>query len=476
MKNSKFKFTVITLAVVTLFSCNNLEEQAYDVEQVKVTQEDNLIERNILNLSSVDASKLAKQFSINEYAGGSRTASDVAIKDIQTVTSETGEPLMYVVNYANDKGFTVISATKNYTPVLAYSDKGYLNVNDASFRENIFMDEYKTYIESVVNLESNSLRQKYAIDWSFYEKKPAAVESRAYTDEQIQQELVNARTYYTAQGYEVHSLGAATSLIPAANNQSAEDRANGFIRDICEHTPPQYDCMDVSLLLVKRTNEQFGPYIYTTWHQETPYCTNAPYGLAGCATIAVMQFMYYYKHPANSTEPAFAWHDISYDWANSYISPTEEKFANKVRKDLNPTFRPGETIYDENCIENALENDIYKYDVERVNYSKGLTEAYMRTEQPLILYGKSTTNSKLCHYWICDGYRSNRVQYAAYIIDRDFDAYTFFSGMTDILSEYFHYNMGNLSFNGWFYQDTPIYGEDIYTVNRKIHIITPRNF
>lgn len=76
MKNLKFKFTAITLAVATLFSCNNLEEQSYDVEQVKVTQEDNLIERNILNLSSVDASKLAKQFSINEYEGGSRAASD----------------------------------------------------------------------------------------------------------------------------------------------------------------------------------------------------------------------------------------------------------------------------------------------------------------------------------------------------------------------------------------------------------------
>lgn len=44
MKNLKFKFTAITLAVATLFSCNNLEEQSYDVEQVKVTQEDNLIE------------------------------------------------------------------------------------------------------------------------------------------------------------------------------------------------------------------------------------------------------------------------------------------------------------------------------------------------------------------------------------------------------------------------------------------------
>ena len=244
MKNLKFKFTAITLAVATLFSCNNLEEQSYDVEQVKVTQEDNLIERNILNLSSVDASKLAKQFSINEYEEGSRAASDIAIKDIQTIASETGEPLMYVVNYANDKGFTVISATKNYAPVLAYSEEGYLNVNDASFTDNIFIDEYKTHIESVVGLECDSLRQKYAIDWSFYEKKSEAVNSRAYTDEQIQQELNNARTYYTNQGYEIHSLGAAPYLVQAAGGQTGEERGNGFVRDICNHTPPQYDCMD----------------------------------------------------------------------------------------------------------------------------------------------------------------------------------------------------------------------------------------
>ena len=198
-----------------------------------------MIERNILNLSSVDASKLAKQFSINEYEGGSRAASDIAIKDIQTIASETGEPLMYVVNYANDKGFTIISATKNYAPVLAYSEEGYLNVNDASFTDNIFIDEYKTHIESVVGLECDSLRQKYAIDWSLYEKTPAMIESRTYSDTEIQQKLEEARTYYRNEGYEVHSLGAAPYLVQAAGGQTGEERGNGFVRDICNHTPPQ---------------------------------------------------------------------------------------------------------------------------------------------------------------------------------------------------------------------------------------------
>ena len=467
MKTLKFHLTIGLVAATTFFSCNNSDNILNNIEQVKITQEDNLIERNIQNLSSVDALKLAKQFSINEYEGGSRTASEVVIKDIQTVASESGEPMMYVVNYANDKGFTIISATKNYTPVLAYSDKGYLNVNDASFTDNIFIDEYKTYIESVVNVESDSLRQKYAIDWSFYEKKPEAVNSRAYTDAQIQQELNNARTYYTNQGYEVHSLNAATSLIQGAGGQSGVDRANGFIRDICDHTPQQYDCMDVTLLLVKRTNDQIGPYIHTAWHQEAPYCTNAPYQIAGCATIAVMQLMYYYKHPTD-----IPWSNISDFWT-SYITEEESNFATQIRISLNPTYHSDGTVFAQGCIKNALDNIKYQYDVSDINYSKNLAESYIRNGKPLIIYGTNPSNS-LCHYWICDGYKINKVQYAAYMIDRDVREYTFFPGMTDILSEYFHYNMGTGS-NAWFYQDTPVYNGENYTSNRVIHVVTPRN-
>ena len=466
MKKLKLRFIAVTITAATFFSCSQSDQLSYDVEQVKMTQEDNLIGRNIQNLSSVDASKLAKQFSINEYEGGSRTASDVVIKDIQTVVSETGETLMYVVNYANDKGFTVISATKNYTPVLAYSDEGYLNVNDDSFTDNIFIDEYKAHIEAVVNIESDSLRQRYAIDWSFYEKKPEAVNSRTYTDSQIQQELANARTYYTNQGYEVHSLGAATSLIPASGSQSAEDRANGFINDICAHTPQEYDCMEVSLLLVKRTNDQFGQYLSTNWHQEAPYCADAENGYAGCATIAVTQLIKYYEWPANSAWAAnFSWSDIRTTWTGSVdnLSFSERYFMNSVRTQMNPTYKDDGTSITLSDMVAALRH--YGYTVTESDYNRGTAASYAKTA-PFIMTGNSDSGG---HGWVCDGYKINSVQYAAYMIDRDFDEYTFFSGMTDVLSEYFHMNIGwGTGYNTWFYQDDVNFGTSNFTNNRKI--------
>lgn len=469
MKNIKFKLTAVTIAAATFFSCNQSDELSYDAEQVKVTQEDNLIERNILNLSSVDASKLAKQFSINEYEGGSRATAEVAIKDIQTVASESGEPLLYVVNYADNKGFTVISATKNYAPVLAYSEEGYLNVNDESFTNNIFMDEYKTYIESVVNVESDSLRQRYAIDWSFYEKKPEAVNSRAYTDAQIQQELNNARTYYTNQGYEVHSLNAATSLIQGAGGQTGEERANGFINDICSWTPPQYDCMDVTLLLVKRTYDQHGPYLQTAWHQDYPYAVNTPYLTAGCMKIAVTQMMYYHKWPMN----AFDWNQIRVNWGDQFSDPTiaEIDFMDEIGTKLNQTYIAV------NQTQISLPHMIstfnhYNYEIEELAYNRKTAMEYIKSRIPLIMYGRKDNNN--VHVWVCDGYRHPKVQYAAYMIDWDFGEYTFYPGMTDDSGEYFHMNMGN-GVNMWYYQDNATYGGGSYSIDRRMYPIAPNN-
>ena len=467
MKNIYYYLMIGAVTATTFFSCNNSDELSVNEEPVNINQEDDLIARNILNISSDDAFKLAKRFYKDEYAKESRTASTVNVKDIQTVTSESGEPLMYIVNYADNKGYTIISATKNYTPVLAYSETGNMDAQNSTFLVNPFFNEYKSRIESVVNVESDSLRQRYALDWSFYETEAEIVNSRLYTNEQIQQELTNARTYYTNQGYEVHSLGAATSLIPAGNGQTAEQRANGFINDICNHTPPQYDCMDVNLLLVKRTNEEFGPFINTEWYQGAPYCGNSPNGLAGCATIAVMQMMYHYKHP-NS----IPWNYIPDNWVTNYLNQYTIDFANNIRNALNPGYKENSTSFAEGCIKSALDNNTYRYNVEEKDYDKGLVEFYMRNGKPIITYG-AKPNSSYCHYWIYDGYKSNRVQYAAYMINADFEYYTFFTGMTDIVSEYFHANIGS-GYNAWFYQDTISFGGDSFSANREIHVLTPR--
>lgn len=46
------------------------------------------------------------------------------IKEVVPINGEDGDPSMYVVNYADNKGWVIISATTDYTPILAHNDTG----------------------------------------------------------------------------------------------------------------------------------------------------------------------------------------------------------------------------------------------------------------------------------------------------------------------------------------------------------------
>lgn len=50
------------------------------------------------------------------------------IDEVLSILGVTGDTLMYAVNYKNDRGFTLVSATRNYFPVLADVDQGRYSV------------------------------------------------------------------------------------------------------------------------------------------------------------------------------------------------------------------------------------------------------------------------------------------------------------------------------------------------------------
>ncbi|MDE6928183.1 MAG: Spi family protease inhibitor [Muribaculaceae bacterium] len=43
---------------------------------------------------------------------------------LSTIYDSTGNPAIYVVNYDNNAGFVLVSATKDYHPILAYAEIG----------------------------------------------------------------------------------------------------------------------------------------------------------------------------------------------------------------------------------------------------------------------------------------------------------------------------------------------------------------
>lgn len=64
---------------------------------------------------------------VSEFFGGQRTRG--VDYDTSAITDASGNAAIYVVNYKDNQGFLLISATKRYCPVLAYADKGNFDVS-----------------------------------------------------------------------------------------------------------------------------------------------------------------------------------------------------------------------------------------------------------------------------------------------------------------------------------------------------------
>ena len=94
--------------------------------------------------------------------------------------------MMYIINYQDQKGYTIISATKKYYPVIAYSDVGSFSLqesyNDGS---SILLDEYKKIMQ-YNEIQPDSIIDKYRKKWVEFEnlktEKLSDVSTRSLSD------------------------------------------------------------------------------------------------------------------------------------------------------------------------------------------------------------------------------------------------------------------------------------------------------
>ena len=118
MTKIKLKLAVSLLAAVFLFACNdNLlkEDMNFDFDQeVSVTFDEEAL------VSLELATNVAEMFSNKETKNGVKS---FASASVETVTDKNNNPSMYVINYP-EGGWVIVGATRNYYPVLAYSDEG----------------------------------------------------------------------------------------------------------------------------------------------------------------------------------------------------------------------------------------------------------------------------------------------------------------------------------------------------------------
>lgn len=195
--------------------------------------------------------------------------------------------MVYVVNF-NEGGFCIVSATKDYYPILAYSDEGRFSVSDIdNTGVSIWIEETEDAISQEISRREEQTAIKLA--WLPYEEQPSTATTRFTYDPEIMKAM-DKRTH--------EIMLSGNRGIPLAH---AQNSLEGDLYSRLQQIASLYSCPEeymIILILNKDVVHEVGPLMNTNWKQGHPFGDKTPNGVAGCTAIAAGQIMNFHQHPA----------------------------------------------------------------------------------------------------------------------------------------------------------------------------------
>lgn len=390
---------------------------------------------------------------------------------VQTI-DEAGEPLMYVVNYS-DGGFVIVSATRDYMPVLAYSKEGRFDISSIEGGLGLWLDETKaSVIES--GAKPDSVRLKMNRLWNQYEKKTHDVLVTKATASMTPAEIAcmerceELYSRYSDEGWQFASLSGARYIFEEAGLLD-------YYNQLCYSANFNHSSPSCSVVgwKIGSFEESYGPMLATAWSQWYPYnnkCNDKP---AGCGAIALSQVMRYHRHPQSLS---FREDDGTYDvfgWNSIPIAPTSsskhDKLVRMVGDSINIRYNswgswttPGEMASGIRSLGYNVQRQYDNYlDVER---------EILDAHRPVIMLGHRNNTSILpgdlayignSHYWVVDGANKFDHEVAMFFAEwQPYDSGQFTDSYYSIDSPYtvrgfsslyFHHNWANRDYtDGWY--------------------------
>ena len=390
---------------------------------------------------------------------------------ISTIIDQTGQPAIYVVNYAGNGGFVLLSATKKYIPVLAYSQNGNYSItgdlpdgvqqwqsatvsaisansilpNDST---NNFRDLWDGYIGvDTTGTGSESHEQEFSVDNVFEEKLA---------------EFKNA-------GYTIHRMTDESITGDAETDEKLRGEAEYV-------TYPEYDWHKYAVVLewTEATNLTVDNFMPSTWGQGLPnadpetlcnynqYCpiVDGKRSFAGCLPVALGQIIYYYKCPS-----------LGYNWDKMLAdAPSDESarllsdIGTSIGVEYGSSSTSGYMSNAINYLKSIFGNDKVK---SYTSYSFNTTLSNLQNGYPVLFEGKLTkANGDIkYHSFLGSGVicRTTETKYALYTFG---GRYTYSKLYGDLVgnrqsTEYVYINWGNFGIdNGFFYSPNFIKGEN----------------
>lgn len=443
------------LVFATVFvACQNLVgfDEVVDDSVESIQLEESTV--NGTSVSMAEVEKIASSF----YGGEVKTrVSDRSVETISVINDDSGNPAIYVVNYADDKGFVLISATKNFIPVLAYSDKGHFSVGK-SYVDGL--DDWMENMEAIIGTVS-----AYPVDSAYaykgiWNKYLQTTDTETFGSVNTRSSVYDMEVYahscmnqWASEGYSVCRLSEFSSSHPLYERFCSVAQGMTYI---------DYDYLQHSIVRSKRHDSSSSKdnFVSTAWGQELGFSSQLPtingqYPKAGCVTIAMAQVMKYHEYPTT-----FDW-DAMPDWSATLQTA---KLIRELGDAIHAEYGLDGTPASLENVRNALVSKYgYASTARLISHSSDAVVEELKANRPVIMSGFPETGAG--HAWIASGYKHTNyyedfelmVMPEEYYPGSTFGYITGDSGKDILDTKYFYMNWGWYGADNAFYYDANLY-------------------
>lgn len=347
-----------------------------------------------------DVLKAAVNFS-STAALESRTV-PYPVSDVEVICNSKGDTTLYVVNFGEDNGFIVLSASKKTYPILAFNTHGRL---DFGVNEKSAVNEWLDYAIDVVDYAKNQSKEelrKYVYQWQrLLPNRAPLTNSRSNEYEDYFRQQI---AQWQSEGYDVYSAREWRNANPYYDEvTSAIDKIERG--DVTGAPYPALSftgnpVLDDSYVIVKNDvkSRLQKIFINTQWGQGQYYNQYIPNNWpVGCTAVALGQVLKYLNIPVGQ-----------YDFSAmpnraTAQAPELARFLYDVGVRIGVTYGPSATSGGYDNVYDALIS--YGGKGEKL---KGVNIADMKAsllgDKPVIMFDNAS-QSLIGHCWICCGVR-----------------------------------------------------------------------
>lgn len=460
IKSLFYQFVIGLLAFAPILaSCDS-----DDVTLAKVDDAQQSVD--LQSITQAVAVDVAARFTDRKNGDVAKAASRSTLP-IETIKDNNDNVIAYAVNY-EDGGWVVVSATKAYYPILAYSDEGQFafDKSDQTTGLEIWIDEIGLAIESADSFDDETTSQ-IALEWLEYQPESLSTSSGSGLPGGNSPEAVACRARLKELNETYYQDGWSFTTLP----QVSEVTMPSDVYSLADSHSSPYEYTIVGLRDIGIHN-YVAPLLTTQWYQQAPYNMLCPNGSpAGCVPTAMAQIMKFHRYPSQ-----FNWDDMPDAIATYSIQ--------SLLKDIGTTIGAkylgnitGASYID------ALNGFVsYGYSAELKDFADDDVISFITSERAPV-YMRGTGNSGIGHAWVCDGVSQHHSRYGYYV---EFLVGGSYTNLNEYWIDYpreldvlnlgrvnYHMNWGEKDVaNGWYYE-AKVNGSD-FSYDRKNIYVKPK--